>query len=269
MTFEEFKELALNPPYIEQETVYRVDVHCYVKSSKEREAHETQFEVRRNHSFVFSDLSSAQSKLKQIISDEELKDTLYAIYIYQLPMGKDISSDLYQRLWVYDRSGKLNGQSRCTAIIEDLDHTSAKFRGHEAESIRFNPGDIVEIYDRGHDMVRLATVIDRPMSIEQCWKEREFVVLSCLVEGLGTEATEDNYWLYAVSDCYEVINDTGYENNRLNPCSYDIFAPSLPISPEIRHRFDDYYRVVMKSIDNINKNRQRIVDNFNRLVDLL
>lgn len=46
MTFEDFKELALNPPYIEQESVYRVDLNKYVKSSQERDAYETQFEVR-------------------------------------------------------------------------------------------------------------------------------------------------------------------------------------------------------------------------------
>lgn len=269
MTFKEFKALALNPPYIEQETVYRVDVHCYNKSSEESEVHNTQFEVRRNHSFVFSDLSSAQCKLKQVISDEELKDTLYAVYIYQLPIGKDISDDLYQRLWVYDRLGNLNGQSCCTAIVEDLDHLSAKFRGHETESIRFNPGNIVEVYDREHGIARLATVIDRPMSIEQCWKERGFVELSCIADGLGAEATDDNYWLYADNDSYEVINGPDYENNRLNSRSYDIFAPSLPISPEIRQRFDCYYRLAMESIDRMNENRQRIMDKINRLVDLL
>ena len=148
MTFEEFKKLALEPPYIEQESVYRVDVHSYIKSAQERAVNGTQFEVRCNQSFVFSDMSSAQYKLGQIIGDEKLKDKLYAVYIYQLPIGKDISNDLYQRLWVYDRLGNLNGQSHCTSILEDLEHPSAKFRGHEVESIRFTPGDIVEVYDR-------------------------------------------------------------------------------------------------------------------------
>ncbi len=226
-------------------------------------------EVRCNQSFVFFDLSSAQCKLKQIISDEELKDTLYAVYIYQLPINKDISYDLYQRLWVYDRSGKLNGQSCCTSIIEDLDHTSAKFRGHEAESIRFNPCNIVEVYDRENGLVRLATVIDRPMSIEQCWKERDFVELSCIADGLGVEATDDNYWLYADSDSYVVINGPDYENNRLETRTYDVFAPTIPITPEIRQRFEDYYRRAMQSIDKMNENRQRIMDRINRLVDLL
>ena len=130
MTFEEFEKLAMNPPYIEQESVYRVDVHCHTKSSKDREPVGTQFEVRRTQSFVYPDFNSAQCKLKQIIGDEELIDTLYAVYIYQLPIGKDISNDLYQRLWVYDRLGNLNGLSHCTTILEDLNHSSAKFRGH-------------------------------------------------------------------------------------------------------------------------------------------
>ena len=226
MTFEEFEKLAMNPPYIEQESVYRVDVHCHTKSSKDREPVGTQFEVRRTQSFVYTDLNSAQCKLKQIIGEEELIDTLYAVYIYQLPIGKDISNDLYQRLWVYDRLGNPTVQSRCTTILEDLDHPSSKFRGYEAYSIRFKPGDIVEIYDRENGIVSLVTVISRPMTVEQCWKERDFIKMSCIVDGLGADATDDNYWLYADSDCYEVINGLDYENNRLNPRTYDIFYPT-------------------------------------------
>lgn len=211
-------------------------------------------------------MSSAQCKLKQIIEDEELKDKLYAVYIYQLPFGKDISNDLYQRLWVYDRFGNLNGQSRCTEIIEDLSHQSAKFRGHEVDSIRFAQGDIVEVYDRENGIVSLATVISRPMTVELCWEERDFVKISCIVEGLGAEATDDNYWLYADSDCYMVINGSDYETNRLNPRTFDVFAPSLPISTDIRQRFDDYYCLAMESIDKMNENWQKAMDRIHRLV---
>jgi hypothetical protein len=35
MTFEEFKALALNPPYIDSPCVYRVDMHRYVKRFKD------------------------------------------------------------------------------------------------------------------------------------------------------------------------------------------------------------------------------------------
>ena len=269
MTFEEFKKLALNPPYIEQESVYRVDVHCYKKSLEEREPDGTQLEVRCTQSFVYTDLNSAQCKLKQIIGDEELIDTLYAVYIYQLPIGKDISNDLYQRLWVYDRLGNPNGQSRCTTILEDLNHPSSKFRGHEAYSIRLKPGAIVEVYDRESGIVSLATVIKCPMTVEQCWKERDFVEMSCIVDGLGVEATDDNYWLYANSDCYEVINGPDYENNRLNPRTYDVFTPFLPVTPDIRQRFDDYFHLAMESIEKMNENRQKFIDRIHRLVDLL
>ena len=269
MTFEEFKKLALNPPYIEQESVYRVDAHCHIKSSKEREPDWTQFEVRCTKSFVYTDLNSAQCKLKQIIEDEELKDKLYAVYIYQLPIGKDISNDLYQRLWVYDRLGNLNGLSHCTTILEDLNHPSAKFRGHEAYSIRLKPGDIVEVYDRESDIVSLATVIKCPMTVEQCWKERDFIKMSCIVDGLGADATDDNYWWYADSDCYEVINGPDYENNRFNPRAYDVFTPSLPVTSAIRQRLDDYFHLAMESIDKMNENRQKIMDRIHRLVDLL
>ncbi|MBD5324274.1 MAG: hypothetical protein HDS02_05490 [Bacteroides sp.] len=269
MTFEEFKKLALNPPYIEQESVYRVDVHCYKKSLEERDPDGTQLEVRCTQSFVYTDLNSAQCKLKQIIEEEELKDMLYAVYIYQLPIGKDISGNLYQRLWVYNHKGQMNGQSHCTTILEDLDHPSAKFRGHEIASIRFNPGDIVEVYDRELGVVHLANVIKCPMTVEQCWKERDFIKMSCIVDGLGAEVTDDNYWLYADSDCYEVINGPDYENNRLNPRTYDVFSHSRPVSPDIRQRLDEYFHLALESIDKMNENRQKAMDRIHRLVDLL
>ena len=269
MTFEEFEKLAMNPPYIEQESVYRVDVHCYTKSSKDREPVGTQFEVRRTQSFVFSNMSSAQYKLEQIIEEEELKDKLYAVYIYQLPIGKDISGNLYQRLWVYNHKGQMNGQSHCTAMLEDLDHPSSKFRGHEAYSIRFKPGDIVEIYDRENSIVSLATVIRCPMTVEQCWKERDVVKMGCIVDGLGVEATDDNYWLYADSDCYEVLNGPDYENNSLNPHTYDVFTPTLPVNSAIRQRFDDYFQLAMEIIDKRNENLQKVMDRIHSLIDLL
>lgn len=269
MTFDEFKALALKPPYIDQESIYRVDIHCSIPTA-DAQAQQSQFMVKPTESYVFPDLESAESKLRQTISSGELTDKLYAVYIYQLPIGKNIACGSYQRLWVYDYNGKLNGQSRCSSIVEDLDHPSAKFRGHDAESIRFKPGDIVEVYDREKSAVFLATVIEPPFTIEQCWQERDFVEVSCIVDGLGVEATDDNYWLYADSDCYGVVNGSDYENNSLNPRSYDIFTPSLPLTPEICQRFDDYYRLAMESIDKMNQNRQRIVHELQRrIADLL
>lgn len=121
MTYEEFNDLAINPPYIEQDSVYRIDVHCYGDPIDE-----SQYEVRISHAFIYLDLESCHVKLKQIVADTSLKDTLFALYVYQLPLGKDISPNLHQWLWVYDRFGNLNSQSRCTAMIEDIDHPSAK-----------------------------------------------------------------------------------------------------------------------------------------------
>ena len=268
MTFRKFKELALNPPYIEQASVYRVDVHCYAEPVK-KQCDETEFVVRLTQSFIYPDVRRAANKLHQVLTDTKLKDKIYAVYIYQLPIGKDISGNLYQQFWVYNHKGQMNGQSRCTTILEDLDHPSAKFRGHEAYSIRLKPGDIVEVYDRESGILSLATITKCPMTVEQCWKERDFVEMSCIVDGLGVEATDDNYWLYADSDCYEVINGPDYENNRLNPRTYDVFSPSRPVSPDIRQHLDEYFHLAMENIDKMNENRQKAMYRIHRLVDLL
>ncbi len=250
MTFDGFEALALQPPYINQESIYRVDIHCSLPTD-DAQAQQSQFMVKPTKSYVFPDLESAESKLRQTISSGELADKLYAVYIYQLPIEKNISCDLYQRLWVYDCTGKLNGQSRCSTIVEDLDHPSSKFRGHDAESIRFKPGDIVEVYDREKSAVFLASVIEPPLSIEQCWQERDFTEKTCIIEGLGSEFTDDNYPLYANDDCYHAIVGPSLDNNRLHPRSHDVFAPTRPISPKLRAQFDEYYRQAVESINHM------------------
>ena len=244
MTFEEFKKLALNPPYIEQESVYRVDVHRFV-NRREDATDVMEFEVKLCQSFMYTDRQTVQRMLPRFIHKEYLNQQLYALYIYQLPVNKDVSNNLYQRLWVYDRNGNLNAQSMSTTLIEDLDTSAAKFRGREAESIRFRPGDIVEVYDRDNSIVRLGVVVKQPPTIHQCWGMREEVERACIAEGIGTENTDANYWLYAADDCYCImfISDSALSY----PHTIDVFTPMYPISDKLRNRFEEDYHSAIET----------------------
>lgn len=264
MTYEEFNDLAINPPYIEQDSVYRIDVHCYGDPIDE-----SQYEVRISHAFIYLDLESCHVKLKQIVTDISLKDTLFALYVYQLPLGKDISPNLHQRLWVYDRFGNLNSQSRCTAMIEDIDHPSAKFRGHTPDSIRFSPGDIVEVYDRENQCAKLAVVIKRPLTVEQCWDERKHVELACRLQGIQSEFTDDNYWLYADSDTYLLADGPDFRKNTFSSPSYDVFTLSRPLSADLRNTFAEFYNNVIEGIKRSQENTYRCIKEIHRLADLL
>lgn len=62
MTFEDFKELALNPPYIEEESVYRVDVYRIIKHINDTE-NVVGHEVRLCQSFMYTDMHDVQFSL--------------------------------------------------------------------------------------------------------------------------------------------------------------------------------------------------------------
>lgn len=273
MTFEEFKELALNPPYIEQKCVYRVDVYRIINDINAT-ADITEQEVRLCQSFMYTDWNDVQFMLPRFIHKEYLNRNLYALYVYQLPLNKDVSDHLYQRLWVYDRQGNLNAQSLCSTLIEDLDTSFAKFRGRSAESIRFKPGDIVEVLDRESNITRLGVVIKQPPTIEQCLEMRNEVERACLAEGITAAETDSNYWLYSTDDCYCVVYapDTAVAF----PHTTDVFTPTHPISDELRNRFAANYHQAVETHQNkieTNKITQQTTGDrlreIHRLVDLL
>lgn len=244
MTFEEFKKLALNPPYIEQESVYRVDVHRFV-NRREDATDVMKFEVKLCQSFMYADRQTVQRLLPRFIHKEYLNQQLYALYIYQLPVNKDVSNNLYQRLWVYNRNGNLNAQSMSTTLIEDLDTSAAKFRGRGADSILFKPGDIVEVYDRDNSIVRLGVVVKQPPTIHQCWEMMKEVERACIAEGIGTENTDANYWLYAADDCYCIMFSS--DSALSYPLTTDVFAPMYPVSDKLCYRFEEYFHQAIET----------------------
>lgn len=98
MTFDEFKALALNPPYIDRQCVYRVDMHRYTNRLKDAKD-VTEFEVKLCQSIMYADWRRVRFMLPRFIHKEYLNEQLYALYIYELPINCDISCDQYQRLW--------------------------------------------------------------------------------------------------------------------------------------------------------------------------
>lgn len=271
MTFDEFKSLALKPPYDDSHCVYRVDIHRYVKPFKNAKD-VTCFEVKLCQSFMYTDIESVRKRIPYYIHSERYNKQLYTVYIYELPLNCDVSDGQYQRLWVYGRNGILIAQSMCSTLLESLDCQYAKFRGHDSKGIRFNPGDIVEVYDRENNQVRLGVVIKQPPTIEQCWDMRNEVAKACVAEGISTDKTDDNYWLYAIDDCYCVSFGPDYELTY--PHSTDVFTPMYPITDNMRLKFDDLYHYALEThCDEINDSKITVkttierLNRFKRIID--
>lgn len=230
MTFEAFKDMAINPDYPKRQSVYRLDIHRY-QIPRRTEKSVGQFEVQREQSFLYPSLEAAHIFIRRFITLLSMNRQLYALYLYELPYNVDISNDLYIRLWVYDRTGKIVSQSCCSNLIEDMDAPYAKFRGRDKDSIKFKRGDIVEVYNRESKEVIQAVVLSLPPTIEQCWKYRQLVERECIKEGLSADDTDSNYWFYALDDCFEVMDISG---NIIKPLTTDVFPTSLPVYDSFR-----------------------------------
>ena len=232
MTFEVFKDMAINPDYPKRQSVYRIDIHRY-QIPRRTEKSVGQFEVQKEQSLLYPSLEAAHIFICRFVTSESMNSQLYAIYLYELPYNTDISNDLYNRLWVYDRNGKIVSQSCCSYLLEDLDlnNSCAKFRGRDKDSIKFKRGDIAEVYNRESKEVIQAVVLSLPPTIEQCWEYRQLVEQECIKEGLSADDTDSNYWFYALDDRFEVMDISG---NVIKPLTTDVFPTSLPVFDSFR-----------------------------------
>lgn len=236
MTFEEFKELAHATPYTDCKSVFRIDVHRYVGDGEEL----FWMKVMCTQTFMCLDLQSVERRLQQFQANYYLRPRLYALYVYRFPVNKDIADDSYLQLWVYDRHGNLNGKSMCSRLKSEMDNITFRFRGHEAESIRFKPGDIVEVYDRMENRVKPAVVVGQPPTIDQCWNTRLEVEKACMSEGYGIENID---LVYDSEDCYCVVFGRDFAKHHSFPCSYDVFPSALQyIGGDYSQDFADIYR---------------------------
>ena len=248
MNFEEFKSLALNPQYLHDKVIYRVDLHYIMEPSE----NELEFAVSKRLSFLYPDLKSVEFMLKRFVGKEMFNKDLFAIYVYELPFSKDVENNLYQRLWVYDNRGNLISQSVCSALVEDIDQSCAKFRGRSPRQISFQPGDIVEIYDHDHKTVKPGIVVESPLTIEQCWKIQELIKEECIKEGIPAEDVDNNYYLYSTDDIYLVADI----DNQTTVKATNVFPVSAPVPDEIRERLIAASRSAQKRLTHNNQNKR-------------
>lgn len=65
-----------------------------------------------------------------------------------------------------DGKGALIEQSVCSSLTEDLDKREGHFLGRPKDSIKFKPGDIVEVHNIDNMEVRLAIIVSLCNDIE-------------------------------------------------------------------------------------------------------
>lgn len=264
MTFEEFKGLALNPGYPDNECIYRMDV-LSIKEPLKDIFEENHFKVVVSHSFFYKDKETAEMEVKRIGASNTYNTPIFVVYIYELPVNRDVANDQFQRVWSYDRFGCLISSSYATEVIDDIDHQSAKYRGRNKESIRFKPGEIVEVYYRKHEVIARGVVAKVPMTIEECWEKQKQIEYECLAEGLPAECSLDAYYVYGIDDGYLVLLPNHFPSS-LTPRSCDVFPATLPLPQRLRDKLQEKYEEYC-SENNRNENKGNC--SFEELIDML
>lgn len=170
----------------------------------------------------------------------------FCYYISEIPLGL-LHYDrecLSER--VYDGEGKLIDRSYCCSGFSIYypgvcdshaydRHPDETFRGRSAEQIRFQKGDIVEVY-RG-DEVKLAIVVGTPLTTEWIWERNQAVKDKRGLDELTYDETDDSY---------TVIDGPGYEYHDHVPSLY-VFAPHYHVPLYLQKRFKGYLEKAEKS----------------------
>ena len=143
MTFEEFKELAFNPPIQEGGKIYRQEVFGYYDEWINDDGC---YGLVRTNTSYYTSLEEAQSVLPRIyqsITKEKLK--IYCSLIYEIPTGIDMRFEKYTRVFSFGDKGEPIDHTLCAYPCVINDEKYETFMWRDQSVIRFQPGDIVEV----------------------------------------------------------------------------------------------------------------------------
>lgn len=256
MTFEEFKNLALNPPKRDVETFFEV-IKIEIAPLKDgKRSHYPSFKVYRQLSGVTHTLEEAETLMMKIINKtKEYNHDIYCFHIKEYPFG-EIAVDAfggYGMSWrLYDADGKFMDKTYCSALQADWDTEYGRFRGRPIETRRFKAGYIVEVLDG--DKVNLAVATSSvTLTIDECWdrwfgrsqEEMQSEGWRGLREGMSDQEFEDfkinNSIWDASDDQIPVIDGPGYKYHEHIP-TLDIMPLRFRLSKKLRQRYERYYR---------------------------
>lgn len=271
MTFEEFKEMAINPPCRDVDTIFVVIEYDVRDLPWHRRCHYPKFGVRHFCVGYGKTLIEAENIMKEAIREAGKHHTeIYCFHIKEYPIGEYMSYHVkeypigeymsfnwegYGVSWrLYDSTGRFLDRTYCSDL--ELDHRTpyGQYCGRPEESFRFKGGDIVEVLDG--DEVRLAVATGSPLNIEWYWELRERMRKRVGLIGdhdVDKAMTDDEVeTAYNIPDSSDdkitVIDGSGYftSGQILN-----IMPLRYPISKKLRERYEGHYRVFLKGASEI------------------
>lgn len=219
-------------------SVFRLSVWTYAPDSHLSIESEGYFKVVKS---MLVDFVSKKDAEDAMLSFDGSRKDVYRFIISEMPL-ESIDAGAIRHEWVYDAQGRLIDHSR--ASMYNPDH--GKFYGRPHEKIRFKPGELVEWFD-GDETVTLGVVVGFPSTIEHCWER-----MKCVLEDkrfANVENKEDAYIYDFTDDCYTVIDTPDYMASHEHVAVHYVDVPSIPVSQELRERYEKVYRDYLKSDD--------------------
>ena len=206
MTFEEFKNKALNPKECDAPGVYRVRLYNYYTESEYPIT-----ELEEGFEFYFPTFEEAKQNIRSYSYGKHSKP--YCGFITFHKYGGNASMQSFNKLWLFDTEGNLLDESLSPGTVECH---YIPFRGRPQDKIRFSPGDIVEVIDLYTNTASLSIVIRQPISIEQAWAINLKKYKSEGVEVISLPYEEKIAILMTEDDHYKVIHISDDKNDYLN-----------------------------------------------------
>lgn len=276
MTYEEFKELALNPPRRDMETIFKVVVYSVNERVYSRRSHYPKFELSHRTIGYYHSVDDSEKIISEIVGDNnKYKSELYCFYIKEYPVGVklDCWEDYGISMRLYDSTGKLVDHTYCSGLYSDFRTPYGLFRGREEKNIRFKEGDIVEV--REDDEVRLAVILSESLTIERCWELRNDFLktnqgrIADHSTVLVGNKSEKFYMVDACDDQSAVFDE--YETHshihtlRIMPLHY-------PISDKLRQQYICYYKAFLEEEERdrreIEEEKSKDMQRRNKVVSL-
>lgn len=148
MTFEEFKDLALNPPKYKGNSILIVEKYLVIDPIGPLKSYYPVFNLCKSIEGYYTCLKNAEELIRDIVSKyRKPHSDLYCFYIKEFPVDKKLKwkADYGISMRLYDAGGGLVDQTHCSGLVSDRKNVYGEFCGRAEENIRFNPGDIVEV----------------------------------------------------------------------------------------------------------------------------
>lgn len=177
-----------------------------------RKPHYPKYKTRDAQIGVATSLERAVEIIKANVNDEFGLTNVHHFTVREVLSDETYYWWEHESIRVYDKNGDLIDQ----CLIQDRTDICGKFHGRKAEDIRFNPGDIVEVFNG--DEISLAFVAYVPPSEEKAARCK----LDC------------------TDDCYVVLTNEDYRYHD-HVDSVCLFKPQHKIHPGIEARLRNAY----------------------------